>query len=329
MTLTISQQAYWELFEEEKSEGHQNVQTDEFDVTWSYPFQLGQGYWREIQLRDGLELTIADYQLHEDLTLSLSDCEHPIECDFNILANAVSTQSSLDRWEASLCGSGLAPAERYHSHSQQRCLKVNVHMESEQFRSLVGNSSGEIPESLHHLLQSPDQKYYVRSGLATAKMYGVLQQILQCPYSSVMKRMYLESKVLELLVLLVEHDIESRTEKIPYLLKPDDVDRIHAAREILLKQIVNPPSLPQLARLAGLNECTLKRGFRQVFGTTVFGYLHHYRLEQARQLLEAGDLNVTEITRRIGFADRSYFAAAFRKKFGLNPSHYAKSLLSG
>ncbi len=74
-------------------------------------------------------------------------------------------------------------------------------------------------------------------------------------------------------------------------------------------------------------EClsTLKRGFRQVFGTTVFGYLHHYRLEQARQLLEAGDMNITETAHAIGFADRSYFAAAFRKKFGLNPSRYLKA----
>jgi AraC-like DNA-binding protein len=328
MTSTILQQAYWELFEEKKSEGKNHAaRTDEFDTTWAYPSQLGQGYWREIQLRDGLELTIANYQLHEDLTLILSDCEHPIECDFNIASG--SGQSSSDRWEASLCGSGLAPAERYCSPGQQRLFQVNVHMEPDQFRSSVGNSAGEIPESLHHLLRSPDQKYYVRTGLATSKMYVILQQILQCPYNSTMKRMYLESKVLELLVLLVEQDIESRTERnILYVLKPDDIDRIHLAKKVLLERIVNPPSLPQLARLSGLNECTLKRGFRQVFSTTVFGYLHHYRLEQARQLLETGDMNITEITHAVGFADRSYFAAAFRKKFGVNPSHYAKSLPS-
>ena len=72
----------------------------------------------------------------------------------------------------------------------------------------------------------------------------------------------------------------------------------------------------------GLNDCTLKRGFRQVFGKSAFGYLHDYRMERARQLLRAGELNVSEAARTVGFANRSYFAAAFRKKYGVSPSQY-------
>ncbi len=53
----------------------------------------------------------------------------------------------------------------------------------------------------------------------------------------------------------------------------------------MLRNISNPPSLIELARQVGINECTLKRGFRQIFGNTMFGYLHDYRMEQARQLL--------------------------------------------
>lgn len=83
-----------------------------------------------------------------------------------------------------------------------------------------------------------------------------------------------------------------------------------------------PPSLINLARQVGLNDCTLKRGFRQVFGKTAFGYLHDYRLEQARQLLQERELNISEVAHTIGFASRSYFAAAFRKKFGVSPRDY-------
>jgi len=57
-----------------------------------------------------------------------------------------------------------------------------------------------------------------------------------------------------------------------------------------------------------------------VFGKPVFEYLHDYRLEQARQLLEAGGLSVTAVVKQVGLSDCSYFAAAFRKKFGYNPS---------
>jgi AraC family transcriptional regulator, transcriptional activator of the genes for pyochelin and ferripyochelin receptors len=50
--------------------------------------------------------------------------------------------------------------------------------------------------------------------------------------------------------------------------------------------------------------------------------LHDYRLEKARQLLALGEMKVEEVALRVGFDSRSYFASAFRKKFGLNPKQY-------
>jgi len=75
----------------------------------------------------------------------------------------------------------------------------------------------------------------------------------------------------------------------------------------------------ELARLAGLNDYKLKAGFRQVFGTTVFGYLRQQRLEQARQLLQAQEISVTEAAATVGYSSQGHFAAAFRKQFGINP----------
>jgi AraC-like DNA-binding protein len=99
----------------------------------------------------------------------------------------------------------------------------------------------------------------------------------------------------------------------------DDRDRIHFAREILLQRLADPPSLVELARLVGLNDYKLKAGFRQVFGTTVFGYLRQERLEKARQLLQAQDISVTAAAAAVGYSSQGHFAAAFRKQFGINP----------
>lgn len=151
--------------------------------------------------------------------------------------------------------------------------------------------------------------------------------------------MYLESKALELASLVLEQESEiqmsgcatSRKDALAnyklgdrYIqpLNPRTLEQIHYARTLLLRNLHSPPSLVDLARQANLNEYNLKRGFRQVFGTTVFGYLHDYRLEQARQLLETGNMNVVKVAQTVGFASRSYFATAFKKKFGLNPKDY-------
>jgi AraC-like DNA-binding protein len=92
----------------------------------------------------------------------------------------------------------------------------------------------------------------------------------------------------------------------------------------LVRNLENPPSLFGLARQVGLNDTKLKRGFRQVFGTTAFGCLHAHRMEQGRQLLAKGKMNVTEVAYKIGYSSRTYFSRAFTKHFGLNPIVYLR-----
>jgi len=112
------------------------------------------------------------------------------------------------------------------------------------------------------------------------------------------------------------------------LLKSEDLERIYYAKELLVARLKHPPSLIELARLVGMNDYKLKVGFRQAFGTTVFGYLHEVRMERSRQLLEAGEISVADAARAVGFVNRSHFAITFRKKFGVNPSAYYKSRLN-
>jgi AraC-like DNA-binding protein len=326
MTITLSQQAYWDLFSD--VEAMSETTSDAFDVTRKYPSRLGHGFWRDVDLREGLYLTIADYTLHEDVISEAPDREHPLEYVFYSCHSFINSSTNGDRvfraGQYNFCGSGTAPKEINHSFARTRYSSVSVHIEPELFSHFLGNSAEHLSPELNHLIRQPTQEYYLRSGMTTVSMQMVLQQLLNCPYQGVTKRLYLECKVWELLTLLIEQEAEVRSSKplVSPSLKPEDVDRIHYAREILLSQLDNPPSLIDLARQVGLNDCTFKRGFRQVFGMPAFCYLHHYRLEKARQMLESGKANIADVAQSVGFASRSYFAAAFRKKFGINPSVY-------
>ncbi len=325
MTITLSQHDYSELFQD--VEEQTAASADEFSTTWKYPKQLGRGYCREIQLRAGLELAIAHYQLHETVIIQLPERSHPLEYSFCLSGSYKARRNSALTGQYSLWGSGLAPVETCELSTTEQ-VNVNVHIEPELFTAWLNQMPGSIPQELQHLLKASPQIYYGRSNTTTGAMQTVLQQILHCPFQGITKRMYLESKVWELMVLLIEQELklhETKQNNYIHSLKPDDVDRIYQARDILLQYLDNPPSLIELARQVGLNDCTLKRGFRQVFGTTAFGYLHNYRLEQARQLLEERRLNISEIAQAIGFANRSHFASAFRKKFGITPKKYSSS----
>ncbi|MBG1240258.1 helix-turn-helix domain-containing protein [Nostoc sp. NZL] len=325
MAVTISQQAYNELCDENVNNVGKFDTDDDLDNIYKYPQQLGQGYSRIIELRQGLELAINKYHLHNQLITQAIERKHPLEYTFYLSGGYTDKFKSLTigAGEYGLYGSGIAPKEHCEWSAAQQLVEINVHIEPEIFCSFIGDKSGQLSPELQHLVKGGDSTYYTKSGVTTPAMQTALQQILHCPYHGITKRMYLEAKVIELMALLVEQEVEAQKgETQTYPVKSDDLERIHHAREILLRNLDNPPSLVELSRQVGLNECTLKRGFRLVFGTTAFHYLHNYRLEKAQQLLHTGDMNVVEVSRIVGFASRSYFAAAFRKKFGLNPKEY-------
>ena len=314
MTIVLSLANYWELFDQVEQAGEIKDKSHNFETICDYPKLLGQGYCRDIQLRPGLLLTIEDYFNQEGWFLKHAPREHPLEFYCQI--------SGLGAGKTFICSSGIAPAEIIETPANQRVLTVAVHMEPQLLADSV-TGSNQLPKTLQPLIKSVDQPYDIYSSKITPALQITLQQILACPYQGFTRRMYLESKVLELIMLqlaqLPEADNSPRQTPV---LRSADIERIHHAKEILRRNLIKSPSLLELARQVGLNDCTLKQGFRQVLGTTAFGYLRDCRMEQARQLLTAGQMSVKEVAHAVGYASPTSFSAAFRRKFGANPNSY-------
>lgn len=139
--------------------------------------------------------------------------------------------------------------------------------------------------------------------------------------------MYLEGKTLELLSLQLAQWLESEKQCVQTCPpQSDEIERLHYARELLLQDLSNPLTLVELARQAGLNDFKLKRGFRQLFGTTVFGCLQTHRMELAKQLLAEGNLSIAAIAHQVGYASQSRFCDAFKRQFDMIPSFYRATL---
>ena len=96
------------------------------------------------------------------------------------------------------------------------------------------------------------------------------------------------------------------------------------ARERLLSDMRRPPSLADLAEIAGLSERKLNAGFRQLYGATVFDVLRDQRLEHARLALEADALSLKELSYRVGYNHVSSFVHAFRARYGAPPRQYLR-----
>ena len=332
MAITFSQRDYWDLVRASQALENTNNPQDAFERVLPFPTQLGQGFCRFIRLSKRVSLRIEHYQLHmEDVEIVLPDRSHPLEYGFFLSGKVyeregiTAEREGITAGQYFLNGSGMAPAEVTGDSADKPILSVNVHIESSALNAFLGETFDVTRSGLAHLIRPSDQLYYQRFGVTTVTMQTALHQILNCPFQGITKKAYLESKVWELMALLIDQELQQpAVSRRPKPLKPDDIERIHYAKEVLKDRFSDPPSLIELARLVGINDCKLKAGFRQVFGTTVFGYLHNCRMERSRQLLEAGDLTVAEAAQTVGYANRSHFAIAFRKKFGINPGLYRK-----
>jgi transcriptional regulator GlxA family with amidase domain len=80
----------------------------------------------------------------------------------------------------------------------------------------------------------------------------------------------------------------------------------------------------QMVLLSGLPERSFKRRFTQATGMSPLEYVHTLRLEEAKQMLEAGELPVEAIALEVGYQDASFFGRLFRRKVALTPAQYRR-----
>ena len=318
MTLILSQTDYLKILDEAEIIQHNGNSLDEFDIIKKY--QFGEGCWRHIQLRDGISLDIDNYQQPKSLILKCHERKHPLEFIFFVLLESEFKDLEFKTGEYFLSGSGMASECDVFEAKSQRIVEVAVHIHPNVFHSFAENTSGKLPKELQHLIRPWNQPTYERYGTQTPAMQIAVQQILQCPYQGFTKQIYLEGKIWEVVAMVVDQEVQIKQGCFQInALKPSDIDCIYDVKEILLKHLDKPPSLIELARQVDLNDCTMKQGFKQVFGTTVFGYLHHCRMQLAYKLLIERNMNVTEVARTVGYASLPSFSNAFRKKFGISP----------
>ena len=205
--------------------------------------------------------------------------------------------------------------------------KVTINFDICFFRSFFSKLD-DVPQQLRPLIERDNAPNFHRPvGKVTPKMRSLIKQMWEHPYQGAIARMYLESRVLELLAIQLAQLAESDLYTDRSGLKPKSIDPIYEARNILSKRLENPPSILELAEQVGVCDRTLQRGFRKLFCTTVVGYLNQLRLEQAETLLRTGELSVAEVANKVGYSHLSHFAAAFKCQFGITPSECLKGKL--
>lgn len=196
------------------------------------------------------------------------------------------------------------------------------------FLKFTHNANDILRRFADHILTGESAILSEQWGAVDPAIHQVIRQILDHPYRGDLQQLFLLSKSIELLVLCAESCSVAATsaqDRTAFIKTPADKERIVAVRDLINQRLDRPPNLSEIARAIGLNEYKLKRGFKEMFRTTVFGYLTEQRLLLARQTLLDTRKTAAEISYELGYSTPQHFNNAFKKRFGETPQSVRKN----
>jgi len=207
--------------------------------------------------------------------------------------------------------------EFIHSVSAAKPLECLVIATTAKTIDNLPNQEGELfGEMLNQLVNPSDHYIEGPSFTMTPEMQTIVDSLFNIQYEGKTKMMFFRSQITTLLSHFFGQLASLKTKKI----KTPERDKLNQARDILLNNLDNPPSLSEISKQIGLNTFKLKKDFKAFFGVPVFKYLQNERLTLAHKMIRNQESTVQEAAWHVGYDSLSSFSNAFEKKFGYRPS---------
>lgn len=210
------------------------------------------------------------------------------------------------------------PRLKFHMES---CAQViGVYISVDRLHSLFSQDTTQLPVFDNIGLG----KRIIESALNRADVREVARQLFEKNLGETYQSIYVKGKLLELLGTYFYTSDSEADEQCPYIANEESAAKIKRAKTIIVTDLSNAPTLNDLAKMVGLNAKALKEGFKELYGKPVFTYLFHYRMEEARKMLESGSHNVSEVAPLVGYSSASHFITAFKRKYGVTPKQFLR-----
>lgn len=222
-----------------------------------------------------------------------------------------------------LCQAGISAGYSVFCPPGPREL-VSLYVEPEALAAMFGLSVPTLSPLARQLLSpEPGDTASIIATPARLPLLAAVRSLGEDRPFSYHRLQLIRAKSLEILCHVVDELNAIETAPLAMTLSASDIDMLERARAILQNAIDAPPTIAALARSVGTNTDKLKRGFKLMFGMTVFEYSLQCRMGHAQQLLTDG-LPVKSVAAAVGYRHQASFATAFRNFFGYSPTYAVK-----
>ena len=217
----------------------------------------------------------------------------------------------------------------FASSRQDLCIRSTQGEQTELFTLFIGDfilkrylsaQKNEVIDLLYEKMQHELSCELIDKRPTDALSLYIIKKIIASKSDEYMNSIKCEHNILEFLIhRLSLIDILDHQE-----LSNDEICISKSAKDILLHSFINPPTIEVLAHLCATNETKLKYIFKKVHKTTIYGYIQTLRLEKANLLLKEQDLNIGQITKRVGYKHQGHFSKLFFEYYGVYPKELLK-----
>jgi AraC family transcriptional activator of pyochelin receptor len=286
------------------------------------PADEGEGYWDLTRIGNDIYVVVANYA-YKELRAELVPGDGLVQFNFKLsgdMSLAVSRSEPL-RWNRpSLLvwaqPQGIDISEWTAASARERYIIISMRPEFLAEHFLMPGM--DLPQPLQAFVSNKREKIiYVQRPLSS-QTFDVTTRLLNNPFTGALALVYTEALALELLccaVLSLQTAADGPTEQYT----ERELKCLHAARDLLMRQLAPPPSVAQLARSVGMAKATLTRGFKAVFGETIPDFSLGCRMRHAMVLMRDQAWSVAKASDAVGYAHATSFTTAFRKHFGMRP----------
>ncbi|HTH31669.1 MAG TPA: helix-turn-helix transcriptional regulator [Lacibacter sp.] len=293
------------------------------------PPDIADGYFRVVELPNGLQALLSDLHYHVDITFKREKSEEYF-CILHFNDAELSDSLHFLYNGKQIFDKGTRRAGvTLSSSANDMSFTVKGNTKAKSLNILLPGRWINDNLNRYNELQVLSRYNAMRNTLVHPEPFDAQNRILfdevfQTGEANPLHSMIVKNRIM----LLLEHFLSKIYRKMqeeptqpPRKIKASDMGKLMEIESLLVRDFGQPPpTIALLAEKSGMSVSKLKSAFKRVYGTGIYEYYQKNRMQKAKSMLLTGQYNVKEVGTQLGYSNLSNFSLAFKKEFKMLPS---------
>jgi len=309
---------------------------DCLELAMSIEPTLGQGKMLSFKLSNGISFLMFNGTLKEDLHIHMPPKLFQPICFHYVVKGSLSHFLMNEEIQYSL--RPLQSSISTNQHKRKQHIVINqgeeqsvliIMINREKYFEKVDCYINDMPPKMQDIFNDiKSENKFLYEANYSMRVGDIITDIKNDLNKDIVRSTFVEGKILELISYSVrQFRDDNEEERKQVLLRQSDVDKIKEAKSIMDQELLNPPTIKQLAKRIGVNQNKLKSAFKEIYDSTIRTYIINKRLDMARALILTDNYTLAEVANEIGYTNYGHFSRLFKRRYDMLPKEYAKHTL--